>query len=103
MALEALIKSCAAVDGQVIVACVAAETSGGIGTAELIGAGFDADVAIVAEGTGLDIVNNSVGKIRGRIFVKGKHALHSVHVSPVENLRHLLEAFSPGYGQNSAK
>ncbi|MGQ0572006.1 MAG: M20 family metallopeptidase, partial [Armatimonadota bacterium] len=103
MALDAVIKAGAEVDGEVVVACVVAETIGGVGAADLVQKGLQADVAVVAEGTGLDVVNTSVGKIRGRIFVKGEHAHHSVHVSPVENLRHLLEAFSPGYGENFAK
>jgi acetylornithine deacetylase/succinyl-diaminopimelate desuccinylase-like protein len=103
MALDALVKSGLEVDGEVIVACVVAETVCGVGAAELVKNGLKADVAVVAEGTGLDVVNNSVGKIRGRFLVKGEHAHHSVHVSPVENLRYLLEAFSPGYGDNFAK
>lgn len=103
MALDALVKSGATVDGEVIVACVAAETSGGIGAAELVKAGLNADVGVVVEATGLDIVTNSVGKIRGRILVSGEHAHHLEHVGPLENLRHLLEAFSPCYGQNFAR
>jgi acetylornithine deacetylase len=103
MALDALIKSGVTIEGQVIVACVASETIGCIGASELIKNGLDADVAVVTEGTGLDVVNTSVAKVRGRIFVAGEHAHHSVHVSPVENLRHLLEAFAPGYGENFVK
>jgi acetylornithine deacetylase/succinyl-diaminopimelate desuccinylase-like protein len=103
MALDALVKAGAEVNGQVIVACVVSETIGGVGGAELLKNGFDADVAVVAEGTGLDVVNTSVGKVRGRIFVKGEHAHHSTHINPVENMRHLLEAFSPGYGVNFVK
>lgn len=103
MALDALIKSGATIDGQVIVACVASETIGCIGATALIESGLDADIAVVTEGTGLDVVNTSVAKVRGRIFVEGEHAHHSVHVSPVENLRHLLDAFSPGYGENTVR
>jgi succinyl-diaminopimelate desuccinylase len=103
MAADAVIKSGVPVDGEIIVACVAAETVGGVGAGHLVKEGLKADVGIILEGTGLDIVPISVGKIRGRIFVKGEHQHHSVHVNPVETLRYLLEAFSPGYGENRAQ
>lgn len=103
MAADAVIKSGIPVDGEVIIAAVAAETVGGVGAGHLVRDGLDADVGVILEGTGLDIVPISVGKIRGRIFVKGEHQHHSAHVNPVEQLRHLLEAFSPGYGPNRAQ
>jgi acetylornithine deacetylase/succinyl-diaminopimelate desuccinylase-like protein len=86
-----------------IVACVAAETVGGVGTGHLLQEGFEADMAIVTEATGLDVVPVSVGTIRGRIRVKGEHQHHSEHASPVESLRYVLDAFTPGYGENRAK
>ena len=103
MAVDAIVKSGVSVDGELIVACVAAETVAGVGAGRLIEEGFEADAAVVTEGTGLDVVPVSVGKIRGRILVKGEHKHHSQHTSPIESLRHLIDAFSPGYGDNIAK
>jgi acetylornithine deacetylase/succinyl-diaminopimelate desuccinylase-like protein len=102
MAADAVIKSGIPIDGEIIVAAVAAETVGGVGAGHLAKNGLKADVGVILEGTGLDIVPISVGKIRGRIFVKGEHQHHSVHTNPAETMRYLLEAFSPGYGKNRA-
>ncbi len=103
MAADAIVKSGVPVHGQLIVACVAAETLGGVGTGHLFREGLEADMAIVTEATGLDIVPVSVGTIRGRILVKGEHQHHSQHANPVESLRYVLDAFTPGYGENPAK
>jgi acetylornithine deacetylase/succinyl-diaminopimelate desuccinylase-like protein len=103
MAADAVIKSGVPIDGEIIIAAVAAETVGGVGAGHLVRDGLKADVGVILEGTGLDIVPISVGKIRGRIFVKGEHQHHTAHVNPVEQLRHLLEAFSPGYAKNRAQ
>jgi acetylornithine deacetylase/succinyl-diaminopimelate desuccinylase-like protein len=103
MALDAIVRSGVEIDGEVIVAPVSAETAMGVGAGQLIKSGFRADYAIVLEGTGLDICPISVGKIRGRILVKGEHQHHSAHTNPNETLRYILEAFSPGYGDNRAR
>jgi len=103
MAADAVIKSGVPIKGELIVAAVAAETVGGVGAGHLVKDGLRADIGVVLEGTGLDIVPISVGKIRGRIFVKGEHQHHSTHTNPAETMRYLLEAFSPGYGANRAK
>lgn len=103
MAIDAIAKSGVAIDGEIIVAPVSAETVGGVGAGHLMQSGLTADYGVVLEGTGMDIVPISVGKIRGRIIVRGEHQHHSVHTNPNEMLRHVLEAFSPGYGDNRAR
>jgi len=102
MAADAVIKSGIPIDGELIVAAASAETVGGVGSGYLVKGGLTGDLAVVLEGTGMDIVNVAVGKVRGRILVKGEHEHHSVHTNPVETLRYLLEAFHPGYGNNRA-
>jgi acetylornithine deacetylase len=103
MALDAIVRSGVDIAGEVIVAPVSAETAMGVGAGKLVASGFRPDYAIVLEGTGLDICPVSVGKIRGRILVKGEHQHHSAHTNPNETLRYVLEAFSPGYGENRAR
>lgn len=103
MALDAIVRSGVDVEGEIVVAPVSAETAMGVGAGKLVKSGFRADYAIVLEGTGLDIVPVSVGKIRGRILVRGEHQHHSSHTNPNETIRYVLEAFSPGYGDNRAR
>lgn len=103
MAVDAVVRSGLPIEGEIIVAPVVAETAMGLGAGMLVKNGLKADYGVVLEGTGLDIVNVSVGKIRGRILVRGEHQHHSVHVSAVDTLRHLLEAFTPAYGDNRAR
>lgn len=103
MALDAIVRSGVDVSGEIVVAPVSAETAMGVGAGKLVQSGFRADYAIVLEGTGLDICPISVGKIRGRILVKGEHQHHSAHTNPNETLRYVLEAFAPGYGANRAR
>lgn len=102
MAIDAIVKSGIPIDGEIIIAPVSAETVGGVGAGHLVESGLDADYGVVLEGTGMDIVPISVGKIRGRIIVRGEHQHHSAHTNPNETLRYVLEAFSPGYGENRA-
>ena len=103
MAIDAIVKSGIAIDGEIVIAPVSAETVGGVGAGHLVASGLTGDYAVVLEGTGLDVVPISVGKIRGRIIVRGEHQHHSTHVNPNETVRHVLEAFSPGYGDNRAR
>ncbi|MEA2661290.1 MAG: acetylornithine deacetylase [Chloroflexota bacterium] len=102
-AADAVIKSGVPFDGEIVLAFVCAETILGVGAGHLFGKGFDADLAIILEGTGLDIVTVSIGEVRGRIIVKGEHKHHEPHANPVETVRYLLDAFTPGYGDNKAK
>lgn len=104
MAIDAIVKSGIEIEGEIIVAPVSAETAMGVGAGHLVKKlGRFADYGIVLEGTGLDICQVSVGKIRGRILVRGEHQHHSAHTNPNETLRYVIEAFTPGYGDNRAR
>ncbi|MEA2661289.1 MAG: acetylornithine deacetylase [Chloroflexota bacterium] len=102
-AADAIIKSGVPIDGEIICAFVCAETVSGVGAGHLFEKGIDADLGVILESTGMEIQPIAWGSVRARIIVKGEHKHHEPHANPVETLRYVLDAFSPGYGANRAK
>ena len=72
IAAEALRRSGRPRRGDLIVACVVAETGGGVGALHLIESGFRPDYCIVTEAGNLDVGLISVGYVQGKIRVQGE-------------------------------
>lgn len=74
-------------------ACTADEEFGGAGVRRLIADGFEADAAIVAEPTGLAIVNMSKGAVRWCLRTRGV-AAHSATpekgINAIEHMGHVI-------------
>lgn len=83
--------------GKVLLALVPGEEDGGSGTFALIEAGYTADVCVIPEPTGLEIVVAHGGAITFTLDVPGKAAHASMRqegVSALDNLTHLVEALT---------
>lgn len=83
--------------GDLLVACVAGEEDGGLGTYAMLRRGWRADAAVVPEPTGLDLVTANAGALTFRLRVPGRatHASRRTEgVSAVEKLVPLLAALS---------
>lgn len=62
--------------GDLLVACVAGEEDGGLGTFGLLERGWRADACVITEPTGLDLVPANAGALTFRLLVSGK-AVHA--------------------------
>jgi acetylornithine deacetylase len=60
--------------GDVLIACVAGEEDGGVGTFALLHRGWRADACVVPEPTGLDLVPAAAGALTFRLRVTGRAA-----------------------------
>ncbi|RAY16072.1 peptidase M20 [Actinomadura craniellae] len=60
--------------GDLIVACVAGEEDGGLGTYGLLDRGWRADACVIPEPTGLDVVPANAGALTFRLKVTGRAA-----------------------------
>lgn len=81
--------------GQVMLALVPGEEDGGSGTFAVIKEGYTADLCLIPEPTGLDIVVAHGGAITFTLDVPGKAAHASMRregVSALDNLTYLVEA-----------
>ena len=81
--------------GKVLLALVPGEEDGGSGTFALLEAGYTADLCVIPEPTGLDIVVAHGGAITFTLDVPGKAAHASMRqegVSALDNLSYLVEA-----------
>jgi acetylornithine deacetylase len=81
--------------GRVLFALVPSEEDGGSGTFAVIRAGYTADVCVIPEPTGLDVVVAHGGAITFTLDVPGKAAHASMRregVSALDNLAYLVEA-----------
>lgn len=81
--------------GKVLLALVPGEEDGGSGTFALIEAGYRADLCVIPEPTGLDIVVAHGGAITFTLDVPGKAAHASMRregVSALDNLTYLVDA-----------
>ncbi len=96
-AAEAITKAKLVLKGDVILAAVMGEIPGGIGATNMVKRGIQADIAIVAECTGMDIVTASVGVCRGAIHTEGRIHHHDPHVNPVEKMCKIVSALGPTY------
>jgi acetylornithine deacetylase len=83
--------------GDLIVACVVAETGGGVGALHLIESGLRPDYCIVTEAGNLDVGVISVGYVQGKVRVKGEFKHRVPYVNPIEQVTKVIQAFSPSY------
>ena len=97
MAVDTIVRQRVEFAGEIVLAFVVAETVSGVGAQAVLDAGLRGDMALVAEGTGLDIVTLSTGCIRGIITIFGSHEHHSRHTSAIELACKVVEAFGPTY------
>lgn len=84
-----------ALRGRVLLALVPGEEDGGSGTFAFIRQGYEADLCVIPEPTGLDIVVAHGGAITFTLDVPGKAAHASMRlegVSALDNLSYLVEA-----------
>ncbi len=99
MAAEAIRRSGKQLKGDLIVACVVAETGGGVGALHLLGSGCRPDYCIVTEAGNLDVGLISVGYVQGRIRILGEFKHRVAYVNPIEKATQVINAFSPAYVQ----
>lgn len=99
MAGEALRRSGQPLKGDLILACVVAETGGGVGALHLIESGCRPDYCIVTEAGDLDVGLISVGYVQGKIRVLGEFKHRVPYVNPIEKAARVIAAFSPSYKQ----
>lgn len=83
--------------GSLIVACVVAETGGGVGAIHLINSGLRPEYCIVTEATNLDVGVISVGYVQGKIKVIGEFKHRTPYVNPIEKAARLIQVFGPAY------
>jgi acetylornithine deacetylase len=94
-AVAAVRRSGAPLRGDLLLACVAGEEDGGLGTFATLHRGWTADACVVPEPTGLDLVTANAGALTFRLRVPGlaTHASRRTEgVSAVEKLVPLLTA-----------
>ncbi|MCE2490127.1 MAG: M20/M25/M40 family metallo-hydrolase [Anaerolineae bacterium] len=97
MAAETLRRSALPLRGDLIVACVVAETGGGAGAQHLLASGLRTDYCIVTEAGNLDVGLISVGYVQGLVKVVGEFKHRVPYVNPIEKITKVLEAFGPSY------
>ena len=97
MAAEAVRRSGRALKGDLVVACVVAETGGGVGAVHLIESGLRTDYCIVTEAGNLDVGVISVGYVQGKVRVIGEFKHRVPYVNPIEKITKVIHAFGPSY------
>jgi acetylornithine deacetylase len=96
-AVRLVLESGEEMDGDLLVVSVPSEEDGGAGTFAALQAGVTADMAVIAEPTGLDLVIAHAGAITFTLGVPGKAAHASMRtegVSALEKLGVLMEALA---------
>jgi acetylornithine deacetylase len=83
--------------GDLIVACVVAETGGGVGAMHLIETGLRPDYCIVTEATNLDVGTISVGYVQGKVRVKGEFKHRVPYINPIEKITKVIHTFGLSY------
>jgi acetylornithine deacetylase/succinyl-diaminopimelate desuccinylase-like protein len=83
--------------GDLTVACVAAETGGGVGAVHLVESGFRPDYCIVTEAGNLDVGVVSVGYVQGKVRIKGEFKARFPYNNPIEKATKAIAAFGPSY------
>ncbi|NJO83217.1 MAG: M20 family metallopeptidase [Blastochloris sp.] len=101
MAAEAVRRTGKPLKGDLTVACVVAETGGGVGAQHLITRGLRTDYCIVTEAGNLDVGTISVGYVQGKVRVRGEFKHRVPYVNPIEKITKVINAFSPSYEQIS--
>lgn len=97
LAAEAVRRSGHPLKGDLIVACVAAETGGGVGAVHLVETGLRPDYCIVTEAGDLDVGVISTGYVQGRVRVRGEFKARVPYVNPIEKMMKVIAAFGPSY------
>ncbi len=97
MAAEAVRRSGKPLKGDLIVACVVAETGGGVGAVHLIESGLRPDYCIVAEAGNQDVGVISVGYVQGKVRVIGEFKHRVPYINPIEKITKVIHAFGPSY------
>jgi succinyl-diaminopimelate desuccinylase len=97
MAAEAVRRSRKPLKGDLIVACVVAETGGGVGALHLIDSGLRPDYCIVTEAGNLDVGVISVGYVQGLVRVIGEFKHRVPYNNPIEQITKVIQAFGPSY------
>ena len=97
MAAEAVRRSGRALKGDLVVACVVAETGGGVGAVHLIESGLRTDYCIVTEAGNLDVGVISVGYVQGKVRVIGEFKHRVPYINPIEKITKVIHAFGPSY------
>jgi acetylornithine deacetylase/succinyl-diaminopimelate desuccinylase-like protein len=80
-----------------VVACVVAETGGGVGAVHLINSGLRTDYCIVTEAGNLDVGLISVGYVQGKVRVIGEFKHRVPYINPIEKITKVIHAFGPSY------
>jgi len=83
--------------GDLIVACVIAETGGGVGALHLIESGYRPDYCIVSEASNLDVGLISVGYVQGRIRILGEFKARVPYRNPIEKALAVVGELGPSY------
>ena len=97
MAAEALRRSGRRLRGDLVVACVVAETGGGVGAQHLIASGMRPEYCIVTEASNLDVGTISVGYVQGKVRVRGEFKHRVPYNNPIEQITKVIRAFGPAY------
>jgi acetylornithine deacetylase/succinyl-diaminopimelate desuccinylase-like protein len=97
MAAEAVRRSGRPLKGDLVVACVVAETGGGVGAVHLIDSGLRTDYCIVTEAGNLDVGVISVGYVQGKVRVLGEFKHRVPYINPIEKITQVIHAFGPSY------
>lgn len=97
MAAETVRRSGLPLKGDLIVACVVAETGGGVGALHLIASGLRPDYCIVTEAGNLDVGVISVGYVQGKVRVIGEFKHRVPYINPIEKITKVIHAFGPSY------
>jgi acetylornithine deacetylase len=97
MAGEYVRRSGRRLKGDLILACVAGETGGGVGAAHLVKSGLRPDCCIVTEAGDLDVGVISVGYVQGKIKIRGEFKARIPYINPIEKAAKLVSVFGPSY------
>ena len=97
MAAEIVRRSGKPLKGDLIVACVVAETGGGVGALHLIESGLRPDYCIVTEAGNLDVGLISVGYVQGKVRVIGEFKHRVPYINPIEKITKVIHAFGSSY------
>jgi acetylornithine deacetylase/succinyl-diaminopimelate desuccinylase-like protein len=97
MAAESVRRSGLPRKGDIVVACVVAETGGGVGAVHLIESGLRTDYCIVTEAGNLDVGLISTGYVQGKVKVKGEFKHRVPYINPIEKMMKVIAAFGPAY------
>jgi acetylornithine deacetylase/succinyl-diaminopimelate desuccinylase-like protein len=97
LAAEAVRRAGKRLKGDLLVACVAAETGGGVGAVHLVESGLRPDYCIVTEASDLDVGIISVGYVQGRIRVRGEFKARVPYINPIEKMIKVIAAFGSSY------